>query len=171
MKQDPEKYFEVQIPKGYVIDEEKSTFARIVFKPKDLTYDDVVKELFKDSRYLFYIDDKGSIVSSLSGSYPSRENNPNSATTRHQLECIIAKNKLATVAKYLNDGWTPGSADAFWCYCLALTPKGIRVGAGHFLTTELNTYSGIAFKSEDLAKRAIEILGEEEVKLALEPLY
>jgi hypothetical protein len=68
------------------------------------------------------------------------------------------------VAHYLNDGWEPdwkdGSQKFFMYY--NTTNKDIEI--------DVNTYfnSGVVyFKSKKLAEQAIEILGEEIVKLAL----
>lgn len=45
------KELKIEIPKGYEIDKENSTFERIVFKPikKDITYEDVCNTLFKNN--------------------------------------------------------------------------------------------------------------------------
>ena len=55
---------------------------------------------------------------------------PNNATTEHQLECILAKNKLANVAKYLNGEWKPYKTDLghFDAWVLFATPNKDFVG-------------------------------------------
>lgn len=154
---------EIEIPNDKEIDWEASAKQKqIVFKGKQLTYEDICESLFTKGHY--YIGSEGHIC------FVNTTNLcPNNATTKHQLECILAKNKLANCAVYLNNGWKPNLNSDFGC-CITLDHHGD-------LTTErcgvLCPYSSgkIMFKSEELAQQAIEILGENTVKLALEPLY
>lgn len=151
----------IEIPEGKEIDwKESEKQNRIVLKDKQLTYEDVCKKLFTDDHYC--IGWEGHPIKCCGAIY-----NANNATTEHQLECILAKNKLATVAKYLNDEWKPLYDSSI--FLLIETKTGIlayefasRSGASHC--------GSIWFKSKELAQQAIEILGEETVKLALEPL-
>ena len=130
-----------------------------------MTYKDVCKKLFSGRCY--FIDNSGSVehIFACNGLNIMDKNN---ATTEHQLECILAKNKLANVAKYLNDGWNPTNTESVMYYLSMNLDKHISVISstiydGHYL-------SNILFKTKELAQQAIEILGEETVKLALEPL-
>jgi hypothetical protein len=96
------KKLEIEIPDDKEIDWEASAKQKqIVFKDKQLTYEDVCKELFKKEHY--FTDVNGLIIRH-TGAYVN--DCPNNATTKHQLECILAKNKLANVARYLNGEWT-----------------------------------------------------------------
>ena len=56
------KEIKINVPEGYEIDKENSTFECIKFKPikKELTYEDVAEELFSDIG--FYIISKGGII-------------------------------------------------------------------------------------------------------------
>jgi hypothetical protein len=153
---------EIEIPVGKEVDWELSAKQKqIVFKDKQLTYEDMCEELFAKEHY--FMDDNGDI-------HLNKWVNkcPNNATTKHQLECILAKNKLANVARYLNGEWRPASGDT-WYWLSVNTNNSVIVDSWP------KTYSfdtgKIYFKSSKLAKQAIEILGEEIVKLALEPLY
>jgi hypothetical protein len=159
---------EIEIPNDKEIDWEASTKQKqIVLKDKQLTYRDVCKKLFKNGYY--YTNTYGWIMSD--GFNPVFAIEPNTATTTHQLECILAKNKLANVAIYLNNGWKP-NLDSDYGYGIA-----IGYNSNHDLIIDrcavLCMFSSgkVIFKSEELAQKAIEILGEETVKLALEPLY
>jgi hypothetical protein len=167
LKQYKEKYmnsetkeFKIEIPKGYEIDKENSTFEKIVFKKVEekLTYEKIADKLFQYKKH-YYIAGDGSIMGTSIG-----WSCPNTASTKHQLERLLALNKLMNVAHYLNDGWEPdwkdGSQKFFMYY--NTTNKDIEI--------DVNTYfnSGVVyFKSKKLAEQAIEILGEEIVKLAL----
>lgn len=131
-------------------------------KNKQLTYEDVCKKLFKDDHYA--IAWEGYPIKCCSAIY-----NSNNATTEHQLECLLAKNKLATVAKYLNNGWWPkydnGYAKSF--VIEISETKFIRIRQYN----DIVSISGrIVFRTKELAQQAIDTLGEETIKLALEPL-
>lgn len=156
---------EIEIPVGKEVDWEASAKQnQIVFKDKKLTYDDICKELFKNGHY--FIDTTGEIQEVPFVLYDS-----NAATSEHQLECILAKNMLANVAKYLNGEWEPNKTDIghFDAWVLYVTPNKDFIGYIKISSCAQN--SNVLFKSPEIAKQAIKILGKETVKLALEPLY
>lgn len=152
------KKLEIEIPNNKEIDWEASAKQKqIVFKDKQITYEDVCEELFCNGHY--FTDANGDLRFKAANANTC----PNNASTKHQLECILAKNKLANTARYLND--TQSSlGKAYFIYngsCLSVKQLQESVfGVGLIL-----------FKSKELAQQAIKILGEETVKLALEPLY
>ena len=153
-----------EIPKGKIVDwDESKKQNKIVLKDKQLTYKDICKKLFKSKAY--YTDMWGEIE--LSENNYECITDSNNATTEHQLECILAKNKLANVAKYLNDGWKPVGGEYYYHIVFDNDiSTDFIVSRGTFLTGECRTI----FKSKEFAQQAIEILGEETIKLALEPL-
>ena len=66
------------------------------------------------------------------------------------------------VTYYLNDGWKPDSNSLESNYCLVIINNEVVV------RYNIKALLGIPiFKSEELAKKAIEILGEETIKIAL----
>ena len=149
----------IEIPNGKTVDwDESKKQNKIVLKDKQLTYEGVCKKLFNGETY--YTNTNGKICSSNITQYVT---DPNNATTEHQLECILAKNKLANVAKYLNDGWKPNKGD--FVFFLTLW-EYLSVGMYHFE----NYGNQIIFKNREVAQQAVEILGEETIKLALESL-
>lgn len=157
---------EIEIPVGKEVDWEASAKQKqIVLKDKQLTYKDVCNKLFKDGHY--YTDEDGDLFLNETGANTC----PNNATTKHQLECLLAKNKLANIAKYLNNGWEPGKTylGHFDAYVLFCTPNKDYIGYTKIQDCANN--SNVLFKSSELAQQAIKILGEETIKLALSPLY
>lgn len=93
------KEIKINIPEGYEIDEENSTFECIKLKPikKELTYKDVAEELF--SKNLFTSDIHARIFEvSSSGSQLDKNN----ATNKKQLERLLALNQLFNIAEYYN---------------------------------------------------------------------
>ena len=93
------KEIKINIPEGYEIDEENSTFKCIKFKPikKELTYEDVAEELF--SKNMFTSDIKGKIFWISSSGAKLDKNN---TTNRKQLERLFALNQLLNIAEYYN---------------------------------------------------------------------
>lgn len=94
------KEVKINVPKGYEIDEENSTFECIKFKPikKELTYEDVAKELF--SKDIFATNMHGEIVH---GTWIGNSTfDKNNATTGKQLEKLLALNQLLNIAEYYN---------------------------------------------------------------------
>ena len=150
----------IEVPNGKIVDwDESKKQNKIVLKDKQLTYSDICRKLFVGYGW-FFTDAEGSIHHTLGGNTYSCVNN---SATKHQLECILAKNKLANVAKYLNDGWKPNKGDFVFC----LTHwEYLSVGMYHFE----NYGNQIIFKNREVAQQAVEILGEETIKLALESL-
>ena len=93
------KEIKINIPEGYEIDEENSTFECIKLKPikKELTYKDVAEELF--SKNLFTSDIHARIFEvSSSGSQLDK----NKATNKKQFERLLALNQLFNIAEYYN---------------------------------------------------------------------
>ena len=93
----------IDIPEGYEIDKENSTFECIKFKPikKYLTYKEIAEKLNKD--ICFFIA-KGKIQSY--AQYASYDN-PDVANSYRQIEKILAINQLMNIAKYYNGDWKP----------------------------------------------------------------
>ena len=93
----------IDIPEGYEIDKENSTFECIKFKPieKYLTYKEIAEKLNKD--ICFFIE-KGKIQSY--AQYASYDN-PDVANSYRQIEKILAINQLMNIANYYNKGWKP----------------------------------------------------------------
>ena len=93
------KEIKINVPEGYEIDKENSTFECIKFKPikKELTYEDVAEELF--SKNMFTSDIKGKIFWISSSGAKLDKNN---TTNRKQLERLFALNQLLNIAEYYN---------------------------------------------------------------------
>lgn len=94
------KEIKIQVPEGCEIDKENSTFELIRFKPikNFITYEDVCGKIFKD--------DSGYYITSSGDVYPSNiaqcERDKNNATTKKQLERLLALNQLFNIAQYYN---------------------------------------------------------------------
>lgn len=149
------KEFKIQVPEGYEIDKENSTFECIKFKPikKVLTYGDVAEELFKDRLkycHIFKVKEEWAI---------------HECTSQRQAEKLLSINKLLNVAKYLNGEWLPNWKEADEKkYFIYICPRDCYTSVK---SATVHMSDIVYFKSEELARQAIEILGEETIKTAL----
>lgn len=143
------KEVKIQVPEGYEIDNENSTFDCIKFKPikKVVSYEDVIHKLN---------DDAIGVYTSLPRTF---------ITSSKQSGKLLAINKLMNVAKYLNGEWHPNWSDSveskYHIRC-NYTCNVLQIGEAIMQCSDI-----VYFKSEELARQAIEILGEETIRLAL----
>lgn len=134
------------------------------FRKSELNYGDVCRSLYGNQQFYYLTRDgfvdHSDIYTLMSGG--------NTANTREQLECIIARNKLANVAKYFNNGWKPSNGDPY-------TTLEYFYGSGDVLAVPNvwrgeSAYGEIIFKNENDAWDAIKLLGVETCKRAVMPL-
>ena len=143
------KQITITVPDNCELKKDGNTYI-IVEKEKKLTYEDVARDLFYDNPRVAYFDIDG-VVSIFD------------CISEKQAEKLLAINKLMNVAKYLNGDWQPDWDKTTECkYYISPYSKQLKVT---FTTWVCG--GNIYFKSEELAKQAIEILGEETIKLAL----
>jgi len=154
------KEIKITVPEGYCIDEANSTFECIKLKKKEPTYVKVAKELFKDRYYC--IDINGTIMVVNQGSIVPTD--ANTATSERQLEKLLAINKLMNIAKYLNGNWKPNweNSNQEKCFLYIGDTNNISIR----ITVSENSRT-VYFKNTELAQQAIDILGEETIRLAL----
>ena len=107
------KEIKINVPEGYEIDKENSTFECIKFKliKKELTYEDVAEGLFDGA--VFYINNHSKVLS-LSGHY--EKNEKNNATSKNQLERLLALNQLFNIAEYYNKK-SSKEKETVYCIC------------------------------------------------------
>ncbi len=129
----------IESPAGYEIDQERSTFSKIVFKEKQK-----LPTAWKDLGEIrgFYIDDCSNIVS-YTNNIPLVKNK-NTWPTKELAEASSALCQLVRFRNIYNEGWTPNWTD--------LTDK-------HVITTESDCIVGhsyanhselLAFKTADI---------------------
>lgn len=116
-----------------------------------ITYDDICKVLFlKKTTYWNY----GNNIEE--GFTDYSYNDINNCASKAQAKRLVAFNKLQNIAKYLNKGWKPDFTGSNPC-----TICKNRAGGYNFLTNGLHQAGAIYFKTEELAKEAIRIMGED----------
>ena len=126
----------IKVPDGMEIDKENSTFECIKFKPKKLTYD-YISIIMSPKTYPVY------------------------TIRRHYSKCDTFR-KLLEVADYLNGNWKPDWDDGTqYKYFIAYDHKNQRfyIDSCHYVNID-----AIYFSSKENAKKAVEIIGEEELK-------
>ena len=140
----------IDIPKGYEIDKENSTFECIKFKPikKYLTYKEIAEKLNKD--ICFFIA-KGKIQSY--AQYASYDN-PDVANSYRQIEKILAINQLMNIAKYYNGDWKPDWNNKYELkYCISFT----TITNSYNIASRAQTYlNAIHFKNQEDAQAVID---------------
>lgn len=146
-------------PEGmeYYIENGEIRFREI---KKNLTYNDIAKELFENNKT--YYTDAFSNIKRANGAYDNYWQ-ANNCTSEKQVKKLLAINKLINVAKYLNGDWQPDWNDGKQKkYYISIVINDIKID---FMFN--NRCSDIYFKSKELTEQAINILGEESIKLAL----
>jgi len=131
-------------------------------KKNKVTYEDVARKLFNHG-FFYFLDGRGEIESI--GDNISYILDPNNACSEKQLKKLLAINQLMNVVKYLNADWEPNwynDEEGKYYFQINYISKNLHIDC----TGSFN-HSIVYFKSERLARQAIEILGEETIRLAL----
>lgn len=164
--EESKKVLEIEVPQGCEIDKEQSTFEKIVFKKVEekLTYEKITNKLF-DNKIYYYINAFGDIKNTNSAYSICHTIIPHGAPTAQQLERLLAINKLMNVAYYLNNGCKSDLND--WKQEKCFIYYDIKTQKIDFGVCRGVINGVICFNSRELAKQAVEILGEETIKLAL----
>jgi hypothetical protein len=134
------KTIKTQIPEGWEIDKEKSTFEEIVLKQ-------IKKELPKRWEDLGAI--KGYYSDGVSGVYKyigsANMSNQNTFTTEAQAKASIALAQLSQLREVYRGGWKPELSNGYKCIIQCVSGKlseGVVVNTSYFLS----------FQSEQVAK-------------------
>lgn len=140
------KEMKIQVPEGYEIDKENSTFEKIVFKRKELpkSWEDLITV-------------KGYCVTTFSKiedcceeCYTYKENK-NIFPTREEAEACLALAQLCQLRDRYNDGWKPDWEDyEQFKWCIVFFKDNIRVAEYLFIKKML------AFKTEELRDKFLE---------------
>lgn len=95
------KELKIQVPKGFEIDKENSSFECIKFRPikKNITYKDVSNKLFGDIEKAYYYTDS---CGDIQFCQTTNVEDANNAITVKQLKRILALNQLLNIAEYYN---------------------------------------------------------------------
>ena len=130
-----ETEIKIQAPEGMEIDKEHSTFECIKFRPKKVTYKDISEKYYWSS--IIRVDSK-------------------------HTEKMFTFRKLLEVADYLNGDWKVNWGDKLQTkYFISYNHDSEKLDILDFRYTNLSI---ACFSSKENALKAIEIIGEEELK-------
>ena len=130
-----ETEIKIKVPEGMEIDKENSTFECIKFKPKKITYEDISEKYCWSS--IIRVDSK-------------------------HTDKMFTFRKLLEVANYLNGDWKPDwNNKEQYKYVIAYNHSEETFDTDYFRYLSENT---VYFSSKENALKAIEIIGEEELK-------
>lgn len=142
------KSFKINIPEGFEIDKEKSTFEEVIFKPIPK------KELPKSWEELEDID--GFYVENCSAIEPFAvlgkvdKVDRNIFPTREEAEASVALAQLCQLRDVYNEGWKPDWGDGTSKHCIICNENNFR-------TITYATYIHfLSFKKQEVAKQFIE---------------
>ena len=141
------KEFKIQVPEGYEIDRENSTFEKIIFKK-------VERELPKTWKDLLFVEGwfiNGKCYIIETGKLITQEYNKNTFPTKEEAEACLALAQLCQLRDRYNGGWKPN-----W-NSMAETKYVIEIFKNNIVK---NLYGGkhriLAFKTEELRDKFLE---------------
>ena len=138
------KELKIQVPEGYVIDREKSTFEKIVFKRKELPKSWEELETIKGS----YINNYSRICDFRGF---TKEDNKNVFPTKKEAEACLALAQLCQLRDRYNNGWKPDwKDDGEIKHCIEFFKGKIQKNYYHVLKRVL------CFKTQELRDKFLE---------------
>ena len=149
----------ITLENGIEVEISQESYNNLVKAVQPKTYDDIAKLLFLDQQ-VYFLQNDGSIknIETLRSLWEL----PNNCTTRKQAEKLLAMNKIMNVAKYLNGDWQAVFDGATTNWMIYYDINKLTIIGYKYIHS-----SFVYFKTKELAQQAIEILGEETIKLAL----
>lgn len=139
------KEFKIEVPDGYEVDKENSTFEKIVFKK-------VERELpksWEDLKILngYYVKDSSKV--DIFKSYTTDEYNKNVFPTKEEAEACLALAQLCQLRDRYNDGWKPCWNTDTMKHCIYVSKGEIR--SGHqFENSRILTFEKIEIRDKFL---------------------
>lgn len=104
------KELKIEVPEGFEIDKDKSTFEKIVFKPikkGDLSWEEIQELNKKKSKTQFYIKGHAGVepymVTRATGTKYTRNHLPSEKIANK----MLALCQMHIIAEYYNEGWEP----------------------------------------------------------------
>ena len=101
------KEMKIQVPEGYEIDKEKSTFEKIVFKKVENELPKSWEDLYEVGGW--FVDFHSKVVTS--GSMRTADSVKNRFPTKEEAEACVALAQLCQLRDRYNDGWKPDWTD------------------------------------------------------------
>ena len=136
----------IEVPKGYEIDKEKSTFEKIVFKEIENKLPTSVEEIKTNSKFYYYIVSGGIVEET-----PCTSRDKNDLSTKERAEAFLALMQLVE----LRDAWN-GDSERHNCFLSVYNSRSVYNDLLTFKNSKLRDQFEIQFK--DLIETAKELL-------------
>jgi len=142
------KTLKINVPEGYEIDKEQSTFENIVFKEIEKGLPKTWEEI--ENLQGFFVD-YGSDIRVTDVDVIKSEVNRNIFATKEQAEASIALAQLSQLREVYRQGWKPDYKDNYAVkYGIHFTNQGLKIGAFY----ETNVF--LLFQSEEIASQFLD---------------
>ena len=142
------KEFKIQVPKGYEIDKEKSTFEKIVFKKVDKGLPKTWEEVGVIKGWYTYA---GGSINYFSEGISTKCADRNIFPTKEEAEASLALAQLCQLRDIYNDGWKPDwKDDREKKHCIEFFKGKIQKNYYHVLKKVL------CFKTQELRDKFLE---------------
>jgi hypothetical protein len=141
------KTLKIDVPEGYEIDKEQSTFEYIVFK-------EIKKELPKSWEEIenlqgFFVD-YSSDITETADDVEKTEDNRNIFATKEQAEACNALAQLSQLREVYRQGWKPDLNKDDYKYCVQFKQEDIHI----YLWININYF--LSFQSREIAEQFLE---------------
>lgn len=141
------KELKIQVPEGYEIDKEKSTFENIVFKRAGRKLPKKWEDLYKVGGW--FVDFHSDVVTS--GSMHTGDSVKNRFPTKEEAEACLALSQLCQLRDRYNDGWKPDWKNS------TETKYIIEINRDYITKTFYNhTKRILAFKTKNIRDKFLE---------------
>lgn len=140
------KEMKIQVPEGYEIDKEKSTFEKIIFKKVERELPKKWKDLYEVKGW--FINGKCYIIET--GKLITQEYNKNTFPTKEEAEACLALAQLCQLRDRYNDGWKPDWEDG--------TEKCTVIYSDNEIKASFSIYTQriLSFKTQELRDKFLE---------------
>ena len=141
------KEFKIQVPEGYEIDRENSTFEKIVFKKIEDELPKSWEDLYEVGGW--FVDFHSDVVTS--GSMRTGDSVKNRFPTKKEAEASLALAQLCQLRDRYNDGWKPDWENGMEIkWCIELFKGNIHEN------TQIYFNKILAFKTKELRDKFLE---------------
>ena len=141
------KEFKIQVPEGYEIDRENSTFEKIVFKKEERKLPKKWEDLYEVKGW--FVDFHSKVVTS--GSMRTADSVKNRFPTKEEAEACLALAQLCQLRDRYNDGWKPDwRTGSEIKYCITIDEN--KITEWQYITINRILY----FKTEELRDKFLE---------------
>ena len=141
------KELKIQVPEGYEIDKENSTFEKIVFKKIENKLPKKWEDLYEVKGW--FVDFHSDVVTS--GSMRTGDSVKNRFPTKEEAKACLALAQLCQLRDRYNDGWKPNwKDDGEIKYCIEFF-KGKIEKECHYITKRV-----LCFKTRELRDKFLE---------------